>query len=201
MVQDGDENEPDNDPLREQLLEATARVFATKGYAGTKIMDIVQEAGLTSGAVYGRFESKDDMLMAAVLQQVAENSMARRYEGLTVAELLVQANGAEGDLDDVEAMWLEAFVAARRSPAVAKAIDSARELWHEAIREKWIKQAVDEGGAVPDADFESIIYFMESLQLGLLVQRGAGQFHPDAEAWEKFLTLVLRAAATSPKPD
>ena len=42
--------EPPTDPLRDQLLEAAGRVFATKGYDGTKIMDIVKAAGLSSGA-------------------------------------------------------------------------------------------------------------------------------------------------------
>jgi AcrR family transcriptional regulator len=50
------------DDLREQLLEAAARVFASKGYAGTKVLDIVKEAGLSSGAVYGRFGSKNALL-------------------------------------------------------------------------------------------------------------------------------------------
>jgi AcrR family transcriptional regulator len=46
------------DPLREAPLDAAARVIARRGYQGTKIQDIVQEAGLSSGAVYGRFRSK-----------------------------------------------------------------------------------------------------------------------------------------------
>src|SRR5215213_6716645 len=44
-----------SDPLRDQLLEATARVFAREGYDGTKILDTVAEAGRSTGAVYGRF--------------------------------------------------------------------------------------------------------------------------------------------------
>ena len=40
-----DAAEPPSDPLRGQLLEAAGRVFATKGYDGTKIMDIVKAAG------------------------------------------------------------------------------------------------------------------------------------------------------------
>ena len=41
----------DDDPLRGQLLDAAAQVSASKGYFGTKIMDIVKSAGLSSGAV------------------------------------------------------------------------------------------------------------------------------------------------------
>ncbi|MGH9047753.1 MAG: TetR/AcrR family transcriptional regulator, partial [Acidimicrobiales bacterium] len=46
------------DPLRERLLDAAAHVFAQKGYSGTRILDVVAAAGLSTGAVYGRFGSK-----------------------------------------------------------------------------------------------------------------------------------------------
>jgi AcrR family transcriptional regulator len=190
---------PELDPLREQLLDAAARVFASKGYAGTKIMDIVKEAGLSSGAVYGRFESKDELLTEAVLQMVERNTAERRFQGKTVAEILVEMSQAEGELDDAEAIHLEAFVAARRSPAVAKAIAKARKGWRRTVVDAMVQQAIAEGDAVADADFESIIYFIESLQLGLIVQRGAGRTHPDPEAWQRFIALVIRAAATTPK--
>ena len=66
----------DEDPLRAQLLDAAAQVFASNGYYGTKIMDIVKAAGLSSGAVYGRFASKDELLMEAILRQVEKNAVA-----------------------------------------------------------------------------------------------------------------------------
>ena len=37
-----------------------------KGSAGTSISDIVSETGLTKGAIYGNFENKDELAMAAL---------------------------------------------------------------------------------------------------------------------------------------
>ena len=197
---------PDEDPLREQLLDAAARVFAEKGYFGAKIMDIVREAGLSSGAVYGRFDSKDELLMEAVLGRVEKNAVGQRFLGKTVAEIVMDASRTDGALDDAEATQLEAFVAARREPKVAKAIADARARWRVTIGEPLAKQAIAEGVASPDADFDSIIYFLESLNLGLLVQRGAGQLPPDPETWTRFLGRVIRSmgqipAKTEPPPD
>jgi hypothetical protein len=108
---------------------------------------------------------------------------------------------SDGALDDVEATQLEAFVAARREPKVAAAIAEARVRWRATIGEALIQQAVAEGAA-PDADFESIIYFLEALNLGLLVQRGAGQLPPDPEAWTRFLARVIRSMGQlSSKPE
>ena len=183
---------PEEDPLRAQLLDAAARVFAEKGYFGARVVDIVRAAGLSSGAVYGRFDSKDELLMEAVLRRVDESAVGLRFEGKTVGEIVMDTSRSEGALDDVEATQLEAFVAARREPKVAAAIAEARARWRATIGEALIQQAIAEGAA-PDADFESIIYFLEALNLGLLVQRGAGQLPPDAEAWTRHLARVIRS--------
>jgi AcrR family transcriptional regulator len=185
----------EEDPLRAQLLDAAAQVFASKGYFGTRIMDIVKAAGLSSGAVYGRFASKDELLMEAILRQVEKNPIARRFEGRTVAQALIEASRAEGPLDDVEAMQLEAFIAARREPNIAAAIAENRERFRTTIVEPLVQRAIAEGSASPDADFDSIVYFIETMQLGLLVQRGAGQPAADNEAWQRFLARLLRAVA------
>jgi AcrR family transcriptional regulator len=193
-----DDGHAGSDPLRAQLLDAAAQVFASKGYFGTKIMDIVKAAGLSSGAVYGRFASKDELLMEAILRQVEENFIVHRFEGKSVAQILVEASRAEGSLDDIEAMQLEAFIAARREPNIASAIAENKKRWRTSIIEPLIQRAIAEGSASPDADFDSIAYFLETLQLGLLVQRGADQPVPDNEAWQRFLGRLLRTMARSP---
>ncbi|MEZ5223721.1 MAG: helix-turn-helix domain-containing protein [Ilumatobacteraceae bacterium] len=68
------------DPLREQLLDAAARAFAERGYSGTRISDIVKSAGLSSGAVYGRFGSKDELLTEAVIRKVERGALEWDFE-------------------------------------------------------------------------------------------------------------------------
>jgi AcrR family transcriptional regulator len=190
--------EPETDPLRDQLLEATGRVFASKGYDGTKIMDIVRESGLSSGAVYGRFASKDELLLAAVIAAVEQSSIAHRFNQRPVAELLAEASRADEPLDDQEAMQLEAFIAARREPTLAAAIAEARTRWRTTIAGPLIERASVDGSASPDADFDSLVYLMQTLHLGLLVQRGAGQHAPDNDAWQRFIEHLLRSMAHPP---
>ncbi|HRP56994.1 TetR/AcrR family transcriptional regulator [Agriterribacter sp.] len=47
------------------IIEKTAPVFNTKGYAGTSINDIMSATGLSKGCIYGHFENKDDVALAA----------------------------------------------------------------------------------------------------------------------------------------
>lgn len=49
----------------EKILDAAQRLFLTKGYDNTTIQDIVDElGGLTKGAIYHHFKSKDDIMDA-----------------------------------------------------------------------------------------------------------------------------------------
>jgi AcrR family transcriptional regulator len=51
---------------RSQILQAASRVFARRGFQETRMDDIVSESGLSKGALYWYFESKDDIIIAIV---------------------------------------------------------------------------------------------------------------------------------------
>ncbi|GAA1983551.1 TetR/AcrR family transcriptional regulator [Microbacterium pumilum] len=48
----------------DDVTEAAVRLFAAQGYANTSVQQIVDAAGVTKGAMYHYFESKDDLLFA-----------------------------------------------------------------------------------------------------------------------------------------
>ncbi len=183
------------DPLREKLLVAAAKVFASKGYWGTKIQDIVREAGLSAGAVYGRFDSKKDLLVEAVVTW-AERGTSGFSGDHPVAEDIVHYAMVRGPLSDQEAMQVEAYVAARREPEVADALAEAR-LRSRAVVEPLIEAALADGTVPPDADIDSILYFLQAVNLGLLLQRGAGMSAPDPAAWERFIELMVASMANA----
>ena len=51
---------------RAEILDHAARLFRLRGYAGTNIDDIMLAAGLTRGAFYAHFKSKDDLFAEVV---------------------------------------------------------------------------------------------------------------------------------------
>jgi len=50
---------------KEFIIETTAPIFNTKGYAGTSVNDLTKATGLTKGSIYGNFENKDEVALAA----------------------------------------------------------------------------------------------------------------------------------------
>jgi AcrR family transcriptional regulator len=54
--------EPSTLPMRDRILRTAALLFAEKGFEATSVREIVESAGVTKGALYHYFDSKDDLL-------------------------------------------------------------------------------------------------------------------------------------------
>jgi AcrR family transcriptional regulator len=57
------------DQRRQQILDAARRCFIREGFHQTSMTDILTEAGLSAGAVYGYFKSKNEII-AAIAEDV-----------------------------------------------------------------------------------------------------------------------------------
>jgi AcrR family transcriptional regulator len=53
-------------PTAEAILGAACRVIVERGFDATRIADIAREAGTSTGTVHYYFETKDDVLLAAL---------------------------------------------------------------------------------------------------------------------------------------
>lgn len=53
------------DDTRQFIVEKTATIFNTKGYAGTSLSDMMDSTGLSKGCIYGNFQNKDEIALAA----------------------------------------------------------------------------------------------------------------------------------------
>ncbi|MBF9221305.1 TetR/AcrR family transcriptional regulator [Hymenobacter ruricola] len=62
---------------RQFIIEQTAPVFNKQGYAGTSLNDLTAATGLTKGAIYGNFENKEEVALAAF-----EHNLAFVFNGL-----------------------------------------------------------------------------------------------------------------------
>ncbi|WP_394774249.1 TetR/AcrR family transcriptional regulator [Flavobacterium sp.] len=56
------------------IIEKTAPLFNMKGYSGTSMSDITEATGLTKGSIYGNFENKDEVAIAAFKYNVKKLS-------------------------------------------------------------------------------------------------------------------------------
>lgn len=68
------------DATRRRMIETSGRRFKRDGFDGAGIATLVADAGLTNGAFYGHFASKDDLIATVVSDQLA--AQVARVEAL-----------------------------------------------------------------------------------------------------------------------
>ena len=68
------------DARRQQILDAAAECFASKGFHRTTIQDIVRKSGLSAGAIYRYFTSKDQ-----IIQAIADDRHAMEWQSIRAA--------------------------------------------------------------------------------------------------------------------
>jgi AcrR family transcriptional regulator len=60
---------------RQQILDASLRLFSERGFARTTVRDIARQAGITDAAIYYHFESKRELLEALVEERGFLNNL------------------------------------------------------------------------------------------------------------------------------
>lgn len=87
---------------RQFIVEKTAPIFNTKGYAGTSLTDMTEATGLTKGSIYGNFANKDEVALASFDHNLKKvnNIIAQEMEKETTirGKLLVYASVYENFL-------------------------------------------------------------------------------------------------------
>jgi AcrR family transcriptional regulator len=119
------------DARRQQILGAARRCFVRNGFHETSMQDLFAESGLSAGAVYGYFASKEDMVLAIALENMgAVVAMIHTFAtsprqggiGAALGDILdvICAKHAE---DDLGAMAVQVWSEALRNPELARRFD------------------------------------------------------------------------------
>lgn len=95
----------DYDKTHARILESAAKRFMDDGFAGASIRQICKDAGVTNGAFYAHFESKEDLfaqLVEPALGGLRElyGSEASRYMEIGSAEDVGRALGQALSTDE-----------------------------------------------------------------------------------------------------
>ncbi|WLW57668.1 TetR/AcrR family transcriptional regulator [Streptomyces sp. YU58] len=90
MVRYGKEHKAET---RRRIIETAGRRFKQDGIDGSGVSTLMKDAGLTNGAFYAHFESKDDLVATAIADQLkaqAENVVARAAPGRAGIEQIMR---------------------------------------------------------------------------------------------------------------
>jgi AcrR family transcriptional regulator len=83
--------EQQREERRKQILDAALVAFGEKGFHGSNVSDVAAQAGVSQGTIYWYFESKEELISAAILsfvEEVASSALAITQMGETSADKL-----------------------------------------------------------------------------------------------------------------
>jgi AcrR family transcriptional regulator len=190
-----------DEPVQERLLTAASRLFAERGFALTSVQDIVERAGVTKGAMYHYYTSKDDLLqqiytrLLAVQSErlvgIAESDRPVR-ERLQTAAVDVVVTTLE-HLDDATVSWRSMHML---PPERLAEVRADRRRFHERFR-ALIEQGQREGVLRADVspDLAAHQFFGGVHHLGTWYHAD-GELTPESIG-ETFAELLLRGLAPS----
>ena len=106
LINPGPARREDGEQTRERLMDAAEELFAEKGFHGTSIRDIVDEAGCNIAAVNYHFQGKENLYFEVTGRRLA----ARREVLLEKIRGSMKNPEAPPDLQSVLASYAQEFV-------------------------------------------------------------------------------------------
>jgi AcrR family transcriptional regulator len=183
--------------VRARVLAAAVELFATKGFDGTSVQEIVHRAAVTKGAMYHYFTSKDDLLYeiyhALISAQLAEldEILSRRLSAPDTVRAIIS-----NLVDTTVARAKETAVFAREMYRLddehLAAIRADRRRYHETFR-ALIENAQAAGwfSAVASAETVTLMVFGMINQLPTWYRPGGPK--TSAQLAEEVIAFVLAA--------
>jgi len=182
---------------RQQILDAARRCFLRDGFHNTSMQDVISEAGLSVGAVYRYFKSKDELITSIAEAVVAEagawfEDLVRQEPPLAPAEAVSRAldfvdrhTGPDGMLRIALQVWAESL----RDPALAAFVATM----YSRMRGTFVllaTRARDAGTLPPDTDVDAVGAVLFGTVPGYALQRilSGG---PDKETYAAGLRTLL----------
>ena len=185
---------------RARLLRAAADVFGRRGYAGTRVSEIAEAAGLSNGALYAYFGSRAELLVDALRAhgQRMLTDLVSADPTRSISDLLLQTGRSlhlQREPDDQ--LVIEALIAARRDEEVAAPMRGyirERAEWLAGL----VREAQSRGELDPAIAPSAVAHFCLSLAAGTALVSPDLNDVDDTE-WAALLARLL-AALAPPQP-
>jgi TetR/AcrR family transcriptional repressor of nem operon len=191
----------DKAETHERIIERASRAFREYG-SGVGIGDVMKELGLTHGGFYRHFQSKDDLLVAALARSL--DDVAERFDTIAEAappgkqlEAIITAYLSTEHLRHPETWCALATLApdiGRQPTAIRKRVDSA-------LQRYMVRMAKYMPGATDDERRRNFVILFSGMSGAMALTRACG----DKDMRERVLSttrdyyLATFAGAPSPR--
>ncbi|AYF76327.1 TetR/AcrR family transcriptional regulator [Nocardia yunnanensis] len=162
---------------RQQILDAAQTCFARKGLHATTMQDVFAESGLSAGAVYRYFKSKNDIVealstdatvdvRAALSEAVYSDPLPTPPELVRImSTAIVRLSAPSGPVRIIPQAWSLALTDPNIADYVRTGILGIRRLWLD-----YADRMREVGWLPPDADTDAVAKIFLGLLPGFILQ-------------------------------
>jgi AcrR family transcriptional regulator len=185
----------DHETTRDRLIRATIELFLEGGYEATRVQRIARRAGMTTGAIYANFASKEELLAEAIGQAsllALQSEISPAIEGLTSLEILrLLGNEALGvPATENHGVIIQGIAAATRNPELRSTVVGPIRALGEAVRALLI-QAQADGDIDPDLELDAVTYFAMTMTFGAFALKALDWPIPDRDHLDDVMFRLL----------
>jgi AcrR family transcriptional regulator len=200
----GNHTQQRSEETHNAILEAAGTLFAQQGYTGTGVAGICEAAGVSKGAFYHHFTTKQEVFLALLndwlgnlnqaMQQVIDGQRevpdALMYLA-SLGKLLFMTGGKHISI------LMEFWEQSRHDPESWKAAGAPYERYQQFLA-RIIRKGVEEG-SLRDVDPDDVAKLIIAVATGLMLQ---GVMDMEREAWgqtvEKYIEILIEGLRRRP---
>ncbi len=181
---------------RTQILDAAVRCFAQRGYYETTIEDLVTETGLSRGALYLYYPSKEAIYLAISerwgcgLEEAIRARLTPDLSPASILQVLIEVNGEHVQAEaDACRILMEGWNLAYHIPVLAER--KAQQQTHSvAALSQLLRAGIEAGEFRTDMDVETQARILMATLHGLMVQ---WHRQPGSVDWHAIAAEFIRA--------
>jgi AcrR family transcriptional regulator len=174
-----------SEETRTRIMESSVKLFSERGFNAASVDDICAEAGISKGAFYHHFESKQGLFLALLDGWLkAIDNAIEASKDMTAPETFLQMTEAFPYVFETAGnhlpMFMEFWLQASRDKKIWQASIAPYRRYHKYFT-SLIKKGVDEG-SFADVEPRIASRLIISTAMGLLLQ---SLLDPEGAKWEK----------------
>jgi AcrR family transcriptional regulator len=188
---------------RAQLLKAAGRVFARRGFQGATLDEIAEEAGLSKGALYYNFDSKDQLFLSLLEQRIRERlADTARVFGPDAASQARAAGTAFLLRLERDPRWTPLFFEFVAYAARRPKVRAAFARWMRDTRDQLaelIEERLDQLGLTSPMPPRELAIVISALANGMLIERLFDPNGADVDLLARAVAVLVDRPTTRPQ--
>lgn len=175
---------------RDRLARSAGAMFEAEGYGAVSLRGLATENGLTTGAIYGHFRNKADLLAAAIADRITTDLVEPSLGlGEDLPGTLAWQAARYPDRRGLRALLVEgahaAHVDEEAGQTIGAVLGAQLDQWRTQYRD------IQSDGGYEGVDMDALLTLLLAVELGLGVLEATGVGLPAPDTWSATVRRVV----------